>query len=97
MERGGLERAGDIDRDLSTGEERLRVTGRNDVELAVVVKLADREQRVPCSRRSERECLFELISLRLHGPAARQQSVSMLSRDTELCGQIRDRQPFAPQ
>ena len=33
MERGGLERAGNVGRDLSTGEERLRVTGRNDLEL----------------------------------------------------------------
>ena len=97
MERGGLECAGDIRGHLSAGEERLRVTGRDDVELTVVVELADGEQRASCCRCPERKCMFELIPLGIRGPAARQESVRMLSRDAELSGEIRDRQPFAPQ
>jgi hypothetical protein len=39
MEGSGLERTGDIRSHLSTGEERLRIPGRNDLELAIVVEL----------------------------------------------------------
>ncbi len=97
MERGGLQCSGDIRGHLSTGEERLCITGRDDVELAVVVELADRKQRVSCSRFAERECVFELIPLGISRSAARQETVRMLSRDSELRGQVSDRQPLPAQ
>jgi hypothetical protein len=97
MEPGGLERMCDVRNHVSTGEERLRISGRDDVQLAVVVEVADCVQRSPCGGRSERERIFELIPLGLRRSASRQQPVRMLPRDTVLRGQIRDRQPFAAQ
>src|SRR5437879_4284969 len=41
---------GDAQCHLATGEERLCVAGRNDVELAVVVELPDRVERPTCRR-----------------------------------------------
>jgi hypothetical protein len=97
MEGCGLERAGDIRSHLSAGEERLRVPGGNDLELTVVVELADGEKRVPCGRRAEGERMFELVSLGLRRPAPRKQPVRVLTGYTELCGQVRDRQPLPPE
>jgi hypothetical protein len=97
MEGSGLERTGHIRSHLSAGEQRLRIPGGDDVELAVVVELTYGVERVPCGRRSEGKSMFELGPLGLRRPPARQQSVRMLPRDAELSGQIGDRQSSTPQ
>lgn len=94
---GGLELLGDTRRQVAGGEQRLRVARGNEVELAVVVELADRVQRRAAARASESERCLELRPLRLGRPAPGQQPVTMLPRDAELSRQIRDRQPLAPQ
>src|SRR5207247_4313004 len=97
MKRSGFERAGDIRSHLSACEERLRVPGRNDVQLAIVVELAHGEQRVPFGRRPEGERMLELLPLRLRRTGPRQQSLRMLTSDAELRGKIRDRESLATQ
>jgi len=64
-----FELTGDIRRHPAVGEKWLRVTGRDEVELAPVVELADRVQRLAAARRSESERSLELGALRLCRPA----------------------------
>ena len=97
MERSGLERTGYIRSHLSTGEERLCIPGRNDVQLTVVVELSHGVERTPGGRCSEGKRVLELIPLRLCRPSPRQETMGMLSRDAKLSGQIGDRQTFAPE
>jgi hypothetical protein len=73
--------------DLAMREQRLRVAGGNQVELAVVVQLADRIQRMAALGGSERERRLELRALRLGRTASCQQPVRMLPGDTKLSRQ----------
>jgi hypothetical protein len=94
--RSGLEILGDTRRHVSIREQRLRVAGRNDVQLAGVVELADRVQRMSAVRRSECEGRLELGALSLCRTPSGQEAVRVLARDAELPGEIGDRQPLAP-
>jgi hypothetical protein len=95
--RGGFELLRHLRRHVTVCEERLRVAGGHEVELTVVGELADRVERMPTGRASERERDFELCPLRLRGPATCQQPVRVLPGDAQLSGQICDRKALATQ
>src|SRR6185295_5739939 len=97
MERSRFKRPGDVRRHVPACKERLRVTGRHQVQLAVVVQFADPIQRVARSRGAECKRLLELVALRFRRPATGQQSVCMLPCHAELAGQVGDRQTLALQ
>jgi hypothetical protein len=90
-----FELAGDTSCHIGIGEQRLRIAGRNEVELTGVVELADRVQRLPARRDSERERGIELGPLRFGVTAAGQQAVRMLPGDAEPTREVRDRKTFA--
>jgi hypothetical protein len=73
--RSRFQLTGDIGGHLTVSEQRLRVAGGNEIELAVVVQLSDREKwsrsrSVPGRTQCERN--LELWALRLGGSAPRQ-------------------------
>src|SRR5438128_12341622 len=97
MERSGLELSGDGRRQLAIGEKRLCVTGGNEIELALLVELSDREQWTTVRGCSQGERSFEFGALRLGRTASGEEPMGVLPRDAELTGQIGDGQPLAPQ
>jgi hypothetical protein len=92
-----FELLGYIRRQVSIREERLCIASGDEVELAAVVELADREQRLSVGRSTQRERAFELGTLRLGGPTAREQTMGVLTGHTELTGKVGDRESLPPQ
>ena len=81
MKRGGFEREGDLRSHLSAREERLGIARGNDVQLAVVIELADRKERLAWGRRPKGERTFEVLPPELCRSAPGQQSLRVLPRD----------------
>jgi hypothetical protein len=88
---------GDVRRQLVLVEQRLRVAGRNDVDLAVVVELTHCVEGPSFSRRSQGERFFELGLPFSIGAAAGQQFARVLFGEPEPLSQIGDREAFVPQ
>jgi hypothetical protein len=61
--RDTLELPGDVGSQVAVREERLRVSGGDDLQLAALVQLADSEERTTGAGPPERECALELFSL----------------------------------
>jgi hypothetical protein len=68
--------SGDARHQLAILEERLCISGRDEIELAAVIELADREERTTGRRSAERECSFQFGPLRLHRSTSGEQPVS---------------------
>jgi hypothetical protein len=90
-----LKRLGDACRQLTIAEQRLRIAGGKELDVAVTVEDGHRVQRSSLvASRTQRKRAIEIVALRFGAPFPCQETMCMLTSRAHLGRKLGDREPF---